>query len=520
MTTLIIFLCLIMLAIIIVQYGKFRELTASIRGEEEAMLESNNRNAAFGMFFMISFLVFCVVSALYYRNWMLGYGPHTSASAHGHELDSLFNWTLFFTGIVFVVCHIFLFWFGYKYKYSKDRKSLFLSHDNTLEVVWTAIPAVVMCFLVVNGLIAWNNVMADVEEGEEYMEIEAMGRQFAWEIRYPGADGLLGERNYKLFTPTNPFGQDWSDEKNLDDFQPTDIVLPKGVKVRVRITSKDVLHNFDLPHFRVKMDAVPGIPTHFVFTPELTTEEYRQNLKEYEDYHAPSDPDDPESEPLWKAFNYELACAELCGKGHYSMKRIVKIVEPEEYERWLEGQTSWYDGNIRGTADDPYANLSERTEIPAFLAGRIADEFDAEAQAALDATDASKKTVILKHVYYSTGSYSFSGITEKYYLSRLLKFMKDNPEVKIELAGHTDSVGSEESNQVLSENRAGAIAQYLLSNGIDDSRFRAVGYGMNKPVDTNETEEGRANNRRTEFTILNAVTAAAGEAASDSSAAE
>ena len=512
MTALIIFLCLILLAIIIVQYGKFRELTARIRGEEEAALESNNRNAMFGVFFMIVFLVLCVVSALYYKNWMLGYGPHESASVHGHELDSLFNTTMFFTGIVFVLTHIALFWYAYKYRYNKDRKVLFLAHDTTLEVVWTAIPAITMCFLVVNGLIAWNKVTADIPEGEipsllaegenEYIEIEAMGQQFAWLIRYPGADGLLGERNYKLFSSNNPFGQNWDDDKNLDDFHPSEIVLPKGKKVRVRITSKDVLHNFDLPHFRVKMDAVPGLPTHWVFTPELTTEEYRNNLRQYEDYHAPSDPEDPDSAPLWKAFDYELACAELCGKGHYSMRRVVRIVEQDEYERWLAEQKSWYFTSIVGTDDDPHKDLNKLETIPAALAGAIANEFNSEAQAALDATDAAKKTVILKHVYYNSGSYSFSGITEKYYLSNLVKFMKKNPDVKIQLSGHTDSDGDDASNQILSENRANAIATYLGSNGIDASRFSAVGYGETQPIDTNATAEGKANNRRTAFTIL------------------
>jgi cytochrome c oxidase subunit 2 len=210
-----------------------------------------------------------------------------------------------------------------------------------------------MCFLVVRGLVAWNKVMADVDETEEVMEIEATGAQFLWYLRYPGADGKLGTRNYKLITGTNPLGQDWTDDKNLDDFHPTDLVLPVNQKVRVRITSRDVLHNFYLPHFRLKMDAVPGMPTYFVFTPTVTTEEYRQNLKKYPEYQSPSDPKDPASEPLWKTFNFELACAELCGKGHFSMKKVVKIVTQSEYDAWLKEQQSFYKANIEGKAEDP-----------------------------------------------------------------------------------------------------------------------------------------------------------------------
>ena len=85
--------------------------------------------------------------------------------------------------------------------------------------------------------------------------------KFLWTLRYPGDDGVLGEKNFRLITGANNLGQDWNDKKNLDDFKPADLVLPVGKKVRVRITAKDVLHNFYLPHFRVKMDAIPGLPT-------------------------------------------------------------------------------------------------------------------------------------------------------------------------------------------------------------------------------------------------------------------
>lgn len=506
MTGLIIIFCLILIGVIVVQIGKVTELAARIRGEEEAMMASNNRQGVYMMVFLVFFLIFCVACSLYYKDWILWYGPHTSASVHGIELDSLFNTTLFFTGIVFVITHILLFYFAYKYRYQKGRKALYMPHDNTVELIWTIIPAIVMSFLVVRGLAAWNTAMADIGPDEDHIEIEAMGQQFAWLIRYPGADGALGTRNYKKFTATNPFGQEWEDTKNLDDFHPSEIVLPKGKKVRVRITAKDVLHNFDLPHFRVKMDAIPGLPTYFVFTPRLTTKEYRERLKKSPHYQGPSDPEDPESPPMWEAFEFELACAELCGIGHYSMRRVVRIVEEDEYEEWLSQQKSWYDGNVMGTAEDPYGDLSTREEIPAHLAANLAKEFQADAQNALDATD--NRTVLLKHVYYTSGSYNFSGITEKYYLNNLVDFMKKNPAVKIQLAGHTDSDGDDGSNQALSENRAGAIADFLSRNGIDGSRFSSIGYGETQPVDTNETAAGKAKNRRTEFTIIAPVAAA------------
>jgi cytochrome c oxidase subunit 2 len=340
-----------LIAVIAVQIGKVVELAAKIRGEEEVQEMNNRRTAVWLMVFMVVFLVACVWSAIYYKNYMLGYGPHESASEHGLSLDRIFNVTLFFTGIVFFLTQIALFYFSYKYRAVRGSKASFISHSNKLEIIWTAIPAVVMTLLVVGGLDVWNEVMADVNPDEEYMEIEATGFQFAWQLRYPGADGKLGGRDFRLITGTNPLGQDWKDEKNWDDFQPDELVLPVGKKVRVRITAKDVLHDFYLPHFRVKMDAVPGMPTYFVFTPSKTTEEYRQELRKYPEYNV-EDPNN-EGKMLWETFEYELACAELCGAGHWNMRRIVRIVSQQEYDAWVANQSSFYVANIRNKDDDP-----------------------------------------------------------------------------------------------------------------------------------------------------------------------
>ena len=357
MTGLIAILTVVLLAVIIVQLGRVSEIAGRIRGEEYVEKKQNDRTGFYFLVFMIAFLIYCVYSAWAYRNDMLGYGPHQAASAHGGSIDSVFNMTLIFTGIVFVLTHVALFWFSYKYKADKNRKAKFFAHSSTLEIVWTAVPTVVLIFLVVRGLNVWNNVMPDVSPDEDVIEIEATGYQFAWDLRYPGPDGKLGTKNFRLInTANNPLGQDWTDEKNHDDFLPTEIVLPINKKVRVRITSKDVLHNFYLPHFRVKMDAVPGLPTYFIFTPITTTEEYRQQLRDYPAYQVPADPDDPNGPQKWETFNYELACAELCGIGHFSMRRVVRIVSEEEYEAWLAEQSSYYETNIKGTENDPLKN--------------------------------------------------------------------------------------------------------------------------------------------------------------------
>ena len=359
MTALLAILSITLIIVIAVQIGKVTELAAKIRGEKEMEDMANKRHSIYILVFMVLFIIFCIASALYYKNWMLGYGPHVAASEHGVPLDNLFNVTVFFTALVFFITQILLFYFAYRYRARIGHKARYLPHNNRLEIIWTIVPAIVMAFLVISGLDVWNQVMADVSEDEEYIEFEATGMQFAWLLRYPGPDGKLGRKDYTLISGSNPLGQDWTDKKNADDFHPNEIVLPVGKKVRVRINSRDVLHNFFLPHFRLKMDAVPGMPTYFVFTPTTTTDEYRKRLREYPEYNVPANPEDPESPMLWEEFNYELACAELCGEGHYSMRKLVRIVTEEEYEAWTESQQSYYEATIKGTSNDPF--LEENT---------------------------------------------------------------------------------------------------------------------------------------------------------------
>jgi cytochrome c oxidase subunit II len=496
MTGLIIIGILLLLAIVILQIGKVSELSARIRGEEELEQKQNKTQGIWLYAFLFLFLGFCIVSAVYFKNWMLGYGPHESASEHGKLIDNLFNVTLLFTGIVFVVTHAALFYFSWKYHGRKGGKASFIAHNNTLEYVWTAIPAFVMTFLVVKGLVAWNQIMADVGQDEDYIEIEATGYQFAWHLRYPGPDGVLGERNFRLITGNNPLGQDWTDAKNLDDFHPAEIVLPVGKKVRVRITARDVLHNFYLPQFRVKMDAIPGIPTYFVFTPTKTTEEYREELSKYPEYNLVKDPSDPESKLIWEEFNYELACAELCGASHFSMRRLVRIVSEAEYEDWLAQQRSYYIDNIRNSAEDPFTSQLLDVEVR-----QRREDFNTKVESALTATASESKTIILDDVQFATGSNTLTA-QSRFGITNLADILKKYPAMRIEIGGHTDNTGEAAANLQLSRDRAETVLQELVKAGIDAGRLTAAGYGATRPVASNDTEDGRRQNRRTEFKIL------------------
>ncbi|MHC2991720.1 cytochrome C oxidase [Pontibacter sp. HJ8] len=261
------------------------------------------------------------------------------ASVHGEWTDSLFWTTMIVIGIVFVITQILLFWYSYKYQHKDDKRAYYYPHNNKLEIVWTMIPAVVMALLVFAGWKTWTNITSAAPA--DAVVVEVMGKQFNWMVRYPGADNKLGTANFRLIDATNEFGVDFSDPNSMDDFMPREIHVPKGKPVLLKIRSRDVIHSVFLPHFRLKMDAVPGMPTKFWFVPTKTTDEMR------------TETGNPE-------FNYELACTEICGRGHFAMRFILVVDEPEDYEAWLASQQPFIEQNpqlLTKFADDAKEQL-------------------------------------------------------------------------------------------------------------------------------------------------------------------
>jgi cytochrome c oxidase subunit 2 len=246
------------------------------------------------------------------------------ASEHGVITDQLFWISMAVTGIVFLITHILLFVFPYKYQYSEKRKASFYPDNHKLEILWTAVPGVVLAGLVISGWMAWSDITAPAPEKAHVVEI--MGYQFAWEVRYPGKDNVLGDYDYRLITASNSHGVDFRDKNSIDDFPSPKVIIPKGEPVLFKIRARDVLHSVFAPHMRLKMDAVPGMPTRFWFIPTKTTEEMRAELK------------NPE-------FEYEIACTEVCGRGHFSMRKVIEVVEPAAYQKWLADQKSFLQKN-------------------------------------------------------------------------------------------------------------------------------------------------------------------------------
>ena len=242
------------------------------------------------------------------------------------------------------------------------------------------------------------------------------------------------------------------------------------------------------------MDAIPGLPTYFVFIPTMTTEEYRMSLKKYPEYNEPSDPADPNSPKKWEVFNYELACAELCGKGHFSMRRVFKVVEPADYEKWAKEQKAFFPENIEAKVEaGKYSwwkgNSSTKPAAPV------------EFSSAAVETAKVGEVLNLKHVNFASGSAVLTpeSATE---LALVVEAMTKNPNMTVEVSGHTDNVGNPSKNKSLSDARAKAVAEFVVKKGIDAKRMTGVGYGDTKPIADNTTPNGRATNRRTEFKIL------------------
>lgn len=177
------------------------------------------------------------------------------------------------------------------------------------------------------------------------------------------------------------------------------------------------------------------------------------------------------------------------------MRRVVKIVSEGEYQDWLNKQQSYYLSTIRGTEDDPNKDILFESEIKARR-----QEFNDNLEKALSAEEAAAKTLLLNHVNFETGSANLSKLSV-YQLDNLADALNKYPNMAIEISGHTDNTGDPESNQQLSEQRAQKVKSYLVDKGIAEGRLTAVGYGSSRPVAGNDTEEGREQNRRTEFRI-------------------
>lgn len=324
---------------IIYQIAKASELAAILRGDEKSKA-MNNRLMAW---LMVIVFVLGMYGIWVCHDYMSDKMLPVSASNHGVQYDSMYRITIYVTGIVFFITQAALFWFAFRYQSVPGRKTVFFAHNNRLEVIWTTIPAITMALLVVVGLKNWNIMTG--EAPKDAMVVEVVGKQFNWIIRYPGKDGVLGKKDFrKINDVDNVLGMDWEDKHNMDDvvLQNGELHLVKGKPVKLIIGSRDVIHDVGLPHFRMKMDAVPGIVTTMWFTPTITTKEMKE---------ITGNPD----------FVYEISCDQMCGKGHYAMRGTVIVHSEAEFNAWMRMQQPYHAGNKAPEATEP-AQPEQKTD--------------------------------------------------------------------------------------------------------------------------------------------------------------
>ncbi|MGY2131715.1 cytochrome c oxidase subunit II [Hymenobacter sp. HD11105] len=315
---------LLVLVLLLVVFGllfRLQILTSIFSGSLTREIGMSNRVNA------ILMIVFMVVGGAAFAWSFIDSYPKMNppiASVHGYAMESLFWTTMIILGVAFVLTHLMLFIFSFRYQHKDGRRAFFFSHNNKIEIIWTLIPAIVMASLVFAGWKEWTKITGPAPK--DAIVLEVMGKQFNWLVRYPGRDQKLGVVNYRLIDATNEFGFDLNDQNAMDDFTVNEIHVPKGHPVLLKIRSRDVLHGVYMPNFRVQMYAVPGMPTKFWFTPTKTTDEMRAQLGN-------------------PKFNYELACSQICGRGHFAMKATIVVDEPEDYVAWFAQQKSFSEQN-------------------------------------------------------------------------------------------------------------------------------------------------------------------------------
>ena len=323
MSGLLIALTVVLILVVVIQISRVSEYVAILRGKEKAQEHTNKLNSKL----MLAFLILGLLGVYLCHEHLKGYLLPKAASIQGEAIDQLIYITLIITAIVFVLTQALLFVLAYAYRSRPGHKAQTLPKhspkNDKLEITWTSITLLVLLVLIVFGLKEWFKITGPAPDGAMVMDVT--GKQFNWMFRYPGKDGELGSKNYQLIDPaaSNPMGQDWNDAANKDDIVSGEMHLVVNKPVKLVINSQDVIHDVGMPHFRLKMDAVPGVPTTQWFTPTITTEEMKK---------ITGDPD----------FVYELACDQLCGNGHYSMRAVIVVQTQEEFDAWEASQQSQY----------------------------------------------------------------------------------------------------------------------------------------------------------------------------------
>jgi cytochrome c oxidase subunit II len=248
-----------------------------------------------------SAIVLLVIGTIIFHFWSPWY--FTEIAADWGMIDTTVDITFLITGIVFVLVNFFMAYCIYKFKYNKDRKAAYEPESHKLETILTIVTTIGVAALLIPGLFVWADF---VEPPEDAAEVEVVGQQWYWTFRYPGEDNQFGNVSIRHTSVDNPFGMDPEDPAGLDDVLIDSNVLhvPIDQPMKFLLRSKDVLHDFAVPQFRVKMDLIPGMVTYLWAEPN-------------------------------RIGTYEILCEELCGAAHFAMRGRVVVDEEEDFQAWI-----------------------------------------------------------------------------------------------------------------------------------------------------------------------------------------
>ncbi|MBV9674437.1 MAG: cytochrome c oxidase subunit II [Verrucomicrobia bacterium] len=259
--------------------------------------------------FMIAVLVLgTVTSSAAERTSNLWWMPEV-ATKSGKQIDQLIHFIYYLTGIVFVLTQVVYVYFLIKYRSRRGVRATYSHGNNRLELIWTVIPAAIFIGLWGYSNHLWWNVI-HAEPPADSLEVAVTAYQFGFSFQYGGADGKLGRSNVNLIGNNNLFGNDPNDPLTRDNFQSGILELPVDRPVRLRLNSKDVIHAFYVPQFRVYQDIIPGRTIDWV-------------------WFIPT-----------QIGSYQLACNQLCGSGHYNMKAQIEVVSKQEFDKWYKEKSA------------------------------------------------------------------------------------------------------------------------------------------------------------------------------------
>lgn len=252
-------------------------------------------------------LILIVVASVLFH--ILAPWQATPAASNWGSIDTTLFITLVITGIFFIAITVFMAVAVMRYRHKEGARAAYQPENKKLEWWLIVITSVGIVGMLAPGLVVYNDF---VQVPKNANELEVIAQQWQWAFRFPGQDGKLGRSDVKFVDSANPLGLDPKDPVGQDDvlIRNNEIRLPLDQPVKVLLRSKDVLHNFYIPQIRAKMDMVPGMVSHFWFTPTKTGK-------------------------------FEVLCAEYCGVGHYNMRGHMIVEEQGAFDQWLNSQPTF-----------------------------------------------------------------------------------------------------------------------------------------------------------------------------------